>query len=214
MTTLGNIRDKVRRLLGDTVGTEYSDELLNDGILDYLVAILPWVTKPKLLEWPSETDTGPLVFTLPTDCYRVIGIQSYDGYWIPELLVAVTPPTSKVRVDNDWKLFPEGSVSFSASVNSVDHVTLHYGAYWPMPDLYDPSAALETPAWTHQAAVYHVAGYALLNAASNSANVRQWNIRLDSGVPTHNPMKEMSDHYFAHFIRAMNSHPTTQKGAR
>ncbi len=66
-TTLAEITAKVRRILGDPGGDSslYSTELLTDGVLEALTAILPWVSKESTLEITGDGAT--FEYGLPLD---------------------------------------------------------------------------------------------------------------------------------------------------
>lgn len=208
MATLSEIRDRVLRVLSDPSGQQYSSDLVDDGIFAAIEAILPWVFNRKLVVFAG--DSTELSFELPADVYRITAVFDEDsGTYIPQnLLSAGQAPGTDLTSNQDWMEYPEGYISLA---NAPDgDITVHYGAVWGTP--VDDDDELEPPTWSHRAIVFYAASYALLDKASSAANIRQWNVDVDSGTPAMNPMRDMSTYYLDRFRIEMERMPARIRG--
>ncbi len=208
MATLSEIRERVLRVLADPGAAQYDNDLLDDGIKAALEAILPWVFKRSLATLTADSTT--VSFELPDDLYRVVAVlDSENGLYIPQnILSPGRPQGSDLDTNQDWMEYPDGWISFAVAPEY--NIVVHYGATWEVPA--DESSIIESPSWTHRALVYYAASYALLNRASSSASIRQWNVETDSGTPAMNPMKDMSTYYFERFRIEMERMPAMARG--
>lgn len=210
MAQLTDIRDRVYRLLSDLDGTQFDVDLIDDGIVAAHDAILPWVFKRSnaTLEGDGET----VLFELPTDYYRMVAVYDADqGINIPQnILSAYQSPGQNIETNQDWIEYPEGYISFANAPE--EDVILYYGAKWTYPTA--DTDVLEVPDWLLQAVVLYAASYSLMEKASNSSNIRQWNIQQDSGTPVMNPMKDMSSYLLERFTLYMKMIPARERGAR
>ena len=210
MAELTDIRDRVYRVLSDLDGTQFDVDLIDDGVVAAHDAILPWVFKRE--NATLEGDGEILSFQLPTDLFRIVTVYDTDqGVNIPQnLMSAYQSPGQNIETNNDWIEYPHGYISFANAPES--DVTLFYGAKGTYP--VDDSDILEVPDWVLQAIVFYAASYSLLEKASNSANIRQWNVSVDSGTPIMNPMKDMSTYYLERFEHYMSQIPSVERGVR
>lgn len=210
MATREQLRAQVQRLLSDTDGSLYNQDLYNDGIAAALEAILPWVFKNA-----QETLAGNETLTefeLPDGLYRITGVlDETNGIFIPASnLSAYTSPGSNIQVNNDWVEYPEGSISFA--VAPIGNIILYYGAVWEQPE--DDEDEIEAPDWIERALAFYTASYVLLSPASSASNIRQWNLNIDSGTPVMNPMRDMSTYFMERFRIEMERMPSRIRGAR
>lgn len=212
MTTYNDLRAQIRTLLGDTDGTNYVDALCLQAANAALIALLPWVYKAQTADFTG--DGTKKAFDLPLDFYRLIGAwDEVSGYWLPEM--TITPgvaPGDDPLSNQDWNLFPEGKITFANPLEDDKVVTLYYGASWTV--LADGADDLEPPAWTHYGILLYACSWATLKTATDAANIRQYNISIDSGTPVMNPMKDMSEAFKNRFVEYMNSHPAKTRGAQ
>jgi hypothetical protein len=217
MATLGDTIDKVRRILGDPGGTAplYGDELITDGVLEALKAILPWVFKEESTDFTGDGATYE--FALPSDCAEVQAVWSYSSkQFLPRAGLYPHAPwcagEGSAFDTNIWLEFPYGNISLSTAPASSERIVVYYAAYWEEPE--DQDDELEVPAYALPGIAYYTAAYALAPKAVGAANVRQYNTKVDSGVPIHNPMVDMAKFLMARFEAEMSRCPTRQKGQK
>jgi hypothetical protein len=208
MATFSEVRDKVYRVLADPSASQYGAALIDDGIVAALEAILPWVFKRSsvILEADGETTE----FELPVDLYRITAVFDADSglYLKQNTMSAGDSPGSDLNSNQDWMEYPELNLSLANAPDS--DITVFYGATWAVPEADEDE--LETPAWCTRAIVFYAASYALLEKSSSAANIRQWNVQVDSGTPVMNPMKDMSTYYLERFRIEMERMPARIRG--
>jgi hypothetical protein len=215
MATLGYLQRRILRLLDDLDGASYDDDAQLEAIENGYVAVLPW--RPK----PSKTDlTGDgtaTEFVLPTDLYEVQAVIVQDtGEILPQ---AVFQPGSYHGEDidstNDWIEYPNGSLTFSKELSSGEVYELWYSAYWTPPtDMTDTTVALEPPDVVITGLTFYSAANLLMPGAIGSAEIRQWNIDVDSGNPEHNPVRDAVTYMLNMFQQEMNRVPKFQRMQR
>ena len=215
MATLGDMIARTRRALGDPGGEEplYSDELLFDGVLEALIVILPWVSKENTYEITGDGAT--FEFELPSDFTEVEAVWSESlQQFLPKagLFPGATwlngeSSTSDV---NMWLEYPHNYLSFSSAPLSEEIIKVFYASYWGAPE--DEDDELEVPAFALPGIMYYTAAYCLTPKAAQSANVRQYGTKVDSGVPIHNPVADMAKFLLYRFEAEMNRCPIRQRG--
>lgn len=210
MATLLDIRERVQRILADPSGAQYTQDLLNDGIVAALEAILPWVSKTAVEQFEGDDET--VEFELPADVYRINAVfDTEKGVYIPQNILSVgRNPGFDIESNNDWLEYPEGSLSLANAPTSDGQIILYYSATWTAPT--DDDDAIEAPVYTHRAITFYAASYALLEKASSSSNIRQWNVQVDSGTPIMNPMRDASEHLYKRFLAEMERIPARLRG--
>jgi len=84
-------------------------------------------------------------------------------------------------------LWPAGKVTlFRTPETGTGNIKLYYWAFYP--DLVDDTDTIATPAWAEEALIFYTLALSLVPAFQATADVRQWNERVDSGRPTDNPL--------------------------
>jgi hypothetical protein len=217
MATLAEVTAKVRRILGDPGGANalYDDALLADGVLEALIAILPWVSKESTSNLAGNGSTSE--FALPPDCAEIEAIWSESQQqFLPKAgLFPGTPwlnGESSSFDQNSWLEYPSGKVSFSIAPLASEKMRVFYSAYWVAPS--EQTDELEPPAYALPGIAYYTAAYALAPKAVSAANVRQYNTKVDSGTPTNNPMVDMSKYMLQRFETEMGRCPMRQRGQK
>jgi len=175
------------------------------------LAILPWMPKTA----KTSLTAGDTVYALPDDFYAVeaVVIQS-TGEIVPQAMFA---PGSfhgaNISGNNDWIEYPAGSLSFSKELPG--DYDLYYLAVWtPLGDTPDEDLTLEPPNASMTGMAFYSAAYALQPQAVNTAEVRQFNTRVDSGNPEHNPLQDAALYLLKLFQNEMNRHPKHQRAQR
>jgi len=206
-----DLKLKVIRLLQDE---DISAETLHDAATAALDAILPWfaLRSSVKLTGDGEKDT----FTLPADLYEIDAVMlSASGETLPQAVLQPGNIRGAVHSWGDWIEFPYGSISFSKVLKTGEELTLLYRSHWPKPeDLNDDDYEFSTPEYTHNPIVIYAAAHALTSKASETANIRQFSTRVDSGNPEHNPIADRVDFLHRLFTTEMDRHPRQIAGAR
>jgi hypothetical protein len=209
--TYDDIHNRVLRLLNDADAATYGDELCYDGIVAAHDAILPWVPKQSITTVTAGSDG--LLFALPADTYIVQAVQiESSGEFVPKANFA---PRSIRRSDylaQDWIEYPSRYVSLANSLSEGSKVNIYYLAYWDKPaNAENGTFVLTVPPMAHQGLVYYAASHVLLPSAVNSASIRQFNQRIDSGTPEDNPLKTESKYLLERFMNEMKMMPPYAK---
>lgn len=211
MTTFSELKGRVLRLLGDPLGEGYSNELITDAIDAAQLAILPWMPKTAKTSLTAGND----VYALPTDFYAVEAVViQQTGEIVPQAIFA--PGNfhgDNISGNNDWIEYPAGSLTFSKELPG--DYDLYYLAVWtPLDTDVDDDYVLEPPNASMTGLALYSAAYALQPQAVNTAEVRQFNTRVDSGNPEHNPLQDAALYLLKLFQNEMNRHPKYQRAQR
>jgi hypothetical protein len=212
MTTFGDLKDFVLRLIGNPAGEGIEEGLLVNAIASAHDAILPWV--PKLKQTTITGDGIAKAFNLPADFY---GIEAVIKNLTGEILSkAVFSPGSyygeNVAVTNTWLLLPTGQISFSKTPTSDEVFDVIYIATWLKPTMNsEESDLLEPPDYLTLALALYSAAYVLMPDAMGNAGISPFRTRIDSGNPEHNPVEKAITFLMNLFNQEMNRHPRHQK---
>ncbi|MGC9423771.1 hypothetical protein [Vibrio sp.] len=214
MTTLDQIQNRVYRLLSNPDKSAYDLELFFDALGAALDAILPWVPKTGTIAIEGD---GSYTYDLPEDCYEVETVLSdADGEMLPKAMLIPTHfRGDNIEGTNDWIEYPHGSITFSKALTVGETYTLYYLAHWTKPtSSTNLSTPLETPEYVSNALALYTTAQMLIPAAISASEVRQFNTKVDSGNPEHNPMQETTRYLLKMFTEEMNRHPKYQKAQR
>lgn len=212
MATYDNIQQRIYRLLNDPGATTYSDELVYDGVLAAHEAILPWV--PKFMTATLTTGSDGQTLTLPADVYSVQALRNVDsGAFIRKANMAPgTVRHADVSQVVDWIEYPIGYLNLSPEVDAGTLYTLYYHAYWNTPaSATDTTFVMEVPRHALQGLMLYACAVVLSPSAINSASIRQFNLRVDSGTPEDNPLKVEADYMLRRFYQEMKMMPPFTK---
>jgi len=200
--------DKVLRILDDPNGTLYEDTLIWDGICGAHDAIMPWV--PKFATATLTAGSAGNLLALPADLYTIQAVQYVDDNKIyPRATLApLSARNSSTLDDLDWLEYPKGYLNLSYTLDEGTLLTLYYFAYWTKPSSESvQNFYIEVPQAAWVGMIYYAGAQCLLAKSSNAATIRQFNLRIDSGVPTDNPLKDQSRMYMERFFQEMKMMP-------
>lgn len=211
MTTYGELRLQIQRLLNDVQITEtrqYDDDAIYDGICSAHKAILPWV--PKQLVATITSGSDGMTHTLPSGVYRIDAVVDKDAEIVlpKNTLYPGSYRGSSVSGQNGWLDYPTGFVTTLYEVE--DGITVFYEGYWNVPTTSGSTAddfVLEVPDIAIAGLAYYACSQCLLPKAVTSASIRQFNVKIDSGDPTDNPLQELSDYFLKRFMQEMKMMP-------
>ena len=207
--TFGEMIQRTLRVLGDPAQSLFDDELIYDGALASHQAILPWI--PKYASHTYTTGSGGSVeYTLPSDCYQIQSVQLSDGNFIQKATLA--PNTARnisTQGDyQDWIEYPFGKISLSQALSENTELSLYYFAFWDAPSSdADQDFVLTVPPMAHMAMIYYTGAHCLMPKAVDAAQIRQFNQRMDSGNPEHNPLKVEAKYLLERFYAEMQLMP-------
>jgi hypothetical protein len=165
------------------------------------IASWNWAQRFVALHTPRSRETGLAVETglrsaiLPSDFLAVYRI--YDAGTARWMRPMRRPQPGVVRSDSAelsqywvWG----GVLHFERTVNLGDtDITLYYWSYWPEVEYEVVNDEVEMthnevllPPWAILPCAHLTAANLLVPGAIQAARIRNWNIRIDSGVPTDN----------------------------
>lgn len=184
--TFGDFKSELRRLIDDT-GELKSDALLADSLKGALVAVLPWHSKESTQLLTSGSGGETYQFALPSDFYDVDGVHDTESSKFLRRATMMPYQYAGENLDQfTYDIYPHGYIRFWPDPETGDTFTLYYRAYWSVPttDL----SLLDPPLHLKQALLYYAAARAVMPEAESSAELRQYNTKIDSGTPAHNPV--------------------------
>jgi hypothetical protein len=200
-------------LVEDPERESYEPEVFLDAISSAHDALLPFWPKASVAS--ITVVSGTKTYDLPTDIFEVEAVvDSVTGEVLPQASIFSGAFLGQnVSAPNDWALYPDGQVTFfKAPSNDLD---LYYSAIWTKPTESalddDP---LEPPDFLTTAMTYYGASYLITPAAVSITEIRQFNQKVDSGNPEHNPMKKASDWLMDRFLHEMKRLPAYRKSQR
>jgi len=211
MATFGELKGRILRLVGDPEQDAYSDDLLRDAIQAAQLAILPWIPKTAT----SEFAAGSTEYVLPTGLYAIeaVVVRSTGEMLAAAVFAPGNYRGENISATNDWLEYPAGSVTFSKELD--EPYDLYYLAQWTdITENTQDNDALEPPDYCSTGMVLYGGAYVLQPSAVNAAEVRQFNTRVDSGNPEHNPMQDAATYLLKLFTNEMNRHPKHQRAQR
>lgn len=236
-TNFAELKRKVIRALGDEPvepsssdsflvhGAQTSAEILADGVEAALKAICNRFPRSLTIEFSESGDT----FELPANFIEVDAVyDSKSMLFVPQMQFRsnVSPYGENGNLSaNSWYIYPSPDaeapeagdptptfISFLSGLTVKQTVKVFFSALWDIPtedtDVIQPPQMLTTPL------TLYAASYCLLRSAAESSNIRQFATKVDSGQPTDNPLKDMSDFFLRRYESAMSSLPMRNAGAR
>jgi hypothetical protein len=221
----GDLKGRIIRMLGDTYsagavdpetglyvpvhGNIYSADVLYDAVCAALDAISIRIWKQIKVSYSGGV--GITTALLPSDFMAVEGI--YDQHYQTFI------PRQDIRADrslfdtwgNAWFEYPSGTLQFMNDITSG--VDLYYAGHFTDPCLptlesyydYDDEGlniddfVMDYPDIANTAIIFYCASYCLNQKAVLSANIRQFNTKVDSGQPGDNTEQKMADHFLRRF---------------
>jgi len=198
-------------LKADKDGT-YSDELIYEAVCNATDAILPWVPKASLTTFVADGILDR--FSLPADCYNVEAVQDADlGNFVEKDNIAAGKIRNSTSTNTSvksfsWIEYPRGQIYLSRVIEADRNIRVYYTAYFNKPESKDDfDFVLETPRFAVAGMIFWASAYCVLPFATGSAQVRQWNQRIDSGTPTDNALEQNARFYRQLFVDEMSRVP-------
>jgi hypothetical protein len=211
MNTYGDIRLRLLHLLNAEANTTYSDDLVFDSIMGAVEAILPWVAKRQLVVLEGRIDK--YVFqSLP---YQIDGIQDTDTLeTLPQLqLMASGKVLAKQIRSITWVEYPVGTILFNEPLESSKKFNLYYRDYWSRPrDKSQMDFQFDFPRYAANGVVLWAAANCVVPSSVASSQIRQFNLRVDSGTPVDNALEQSARFIRQLFVDEMSRMPKQDRG--
>lgn len=212
--TLESFKQEVIRLLGEDIDTENptpvagsstSADLLKDACHAALLALTSRYWKSSVLEVAADDEATEI--SLPADLIAVEAVfDAYLNTFLPKTFFQ--PGNSFMGSSNSWIDFPQGTIVLSNPMASGGKV--FYSAHWALPS--DDADALEVPTMCLPFLLFFATSYCYMRKASETGDLRQFNSKVDSGTPTMNPAKDLSDFFLKRSEVELQRLPMKQKG--
>lgn len=180
-------------LLGAEDGnSDWSDEDIAQFVAwaqDDFAHHTPYIAEVILDATVTNPDTALPYDTSSDDLYH------YDADPYPSTQLVSQYAGVYVEQSDIWTQINEG---FSFTDKGVEFdtppasdVMLRYYAYYPKPDVLLPNAPMLVPRWALSALKHRILSYALIPSSIDTASIRQFATKRDSGNPEHNPLLEV-----------------------
>jgi hypothetical protein len=159
-----------------------------------------------------DGDGSTIEFDLPADF-----LGDYAVFWDDEDTF-LEPKDFKPGIRWDWDetddtyrpygyiLWPVSKLTvFHAPESGTGNLKLYY---WGMySDIAGDTSVLEPPVWAHEALIFYTLALSMVPAFVDTANIRQWNQRVDSGRPVDNPLLGAFNTLMAQYHEALSTWP-------
>lgn len=205
--TVSDAQDALKWLLDNaSLATDVVIRGLNVA-LDSLTAYVPKRAKTTITGDGSTT-----TFALPTDFYAITAIVDSDKRVLsPKQVPEMRWLSLAGDEHNAYYISEEGKLTFLEAPSSGETLTLYYLAHWT--HVMQVTDNLEPPVYLYAALLYRAGAFILSADATSAASLRQFNTRVDSGNPEHNPVQQQVEWLLSMFEREANRHrPKTNWG--
>lgn len=213
------IKNRCLRILQDTARetqVSWSDDDMRDYANAALTDLSVHTAQKKI--WETVLETPSTVVELPGDILELgpVSIQVQGLYW--QFLTPVTwkpgetlptPYTFSLSV-NGYYEWPEGTVNFLYLIPAGQKLRFQYFAYWAEIEADDDVIPFRER-WLEEALYWNVLSRAVTKTAIQAANLRQYNIKVDSGEPEDNPMLKMSHYFYRKYLEVLADNPSNAK---
>lgn len=210
MTTFGDFSNRLLHALGAEANTTYSPDLIWESCVNALNAILPWCPNLQVATLTVLANTKTVA--LPSGCWRIEAVQDdTTGLIMPRFDLRpgqVRRNASDRKNFSDWMEYPKGSVYLSNATETDKTLTVYYIATWAKPaNKADTTFVIPAPEGAMTGMVYYAASHCLVPGSVNSAQIRQFNTKVDSGTPVDNSLEVEAKFLRLLFIEEMKSLP-------
>ena len=210
------LKTRARRLLQDVPAEGSELTWSDDDMLDYVNAALSDITshtaRKKTMEIVLEEPSN--LYDMPDDFLALgpVAIQVQGLYWQMWTPYSWKPdetlptPYAFSLSNNAYYEWPKGTINFLWLVPANIRLRFQYYAYWD--EIVDDNSLFTMRyRWMYDAIEWNVVSRALQKSAIQAANLRQYNIKVDSGTPEDNPMWTMSKFFYQKYRERMAEYP-------
>lgn len=159
-----------------------------------------------------DGDGSTVEFDLPEDF-----LKAYAVYWNDEEMF-LEPKDYKPGIKWDWEATDDTVRPYGFNLWPVNKLTVFHAPesatgnlklyYWGMySDILGDTQILEPPVWAHEALMYYTIALSLVPDMQDTAAIRQWNTRVESGRPVDNPLLQSFDKIMHSYHEALSLWP-------
>lgn len=211
--TYGSFAQRIYRQLSDPdqANPSFTEEGIYDAVVAAHEAILPWI--PNYKDTVLSGSDGNNI-ALPSDVYDVQSVQLLDSSlkFLGRATLAAGTSRGNTTAENDWTESPSGYLSFAYDLPADTDIRLYYLAFWPVPSSYsDSSFVIQVPRHAQQGLIYYALSVILSPIIMDTSVLGPFRQKIDSGIPTHNPMRDTANWFRNLFLQEMKLMPPYQK---
>lgn len=212
-----DLKNRCRRLLQDTSDDKTNTTYADDDMLDYVNSALVDISShtAKKVEWITTLEQPASQLEMPADFMKFgpIAVQVQGLYW--QFMEPYTwqpsdtlpTPYAFSLSQNGYFEWPKGTINFTWLVPANMKLRFDYFGYWS-PVIDDNSILNMRQMWMADALQWNILFRAMLKIATQAANLRQYNIKVDSGTPEDNPMLKMAREFRKFYWDILGEHPS------
>jgi len=207
MRLLSELTTLVENLLSSAMANTIASDLVFDGIVSAHAAILPYV--PNIKETTISGSDGKK-YVLPDDVYSVEAIYDPTTTTVLEKtrLVPGSRWGSSTSSETQWLPIPHGYVSLNKTLTTFT-LGIVYSALWETPsNASEVDFEIKVPEYAIFGMALFATSYVLAVLSTDTSQLRQYNTRVDSGTPIHNPVADSSEFFKRRFIEEMSRMPS------
>lgn len=213
------IKNRCLRMLQDTTRDEsasWSDAEMLDYVNAALTDFASHTARKKI--WEKVLEKPSLTIELPDDVLELgpVSIQVQGLYW--QFLTPCmwkpgdtlpTPYTFSLSV-NGYYEWPESVLNFIYLIPAGQRLRFQYYAYWDEVENEEDVIPFRNR-WPEEAIYWNILSRAVMKTAIQAANLRQYNIKVDSGEPEDNPMLKMSHQFYRKYLEILADNPNNDR---
>jgi hypothetical protein len=192
--TWATLRSQIQTLLASVETAVADADLLiyANWALDDLVK---HVARPSDVDYEGDGTTR--VFALPDDLYEITVIEWASGEYALEYtpVPGVELPTAAYAAPAYWH--NNGKLTWNTAPTTS--FTVYYNAYYAR--ITDGGDSIPIPRWAEQAAAFYSGYLVLVSQSTESADIGQWDQKMDSGNPEHNPLARTAERWLRQYQR-------------
>lgn len=209
MTLLwSDYRTQIRRsILKDPSATTWANDVLADlcgWALDTFCTHTAAVT--------ASTFDPVREIPVPENLFGDVEQEAILYFWRDDQVpVVVRPLISPSSYSVSSPTFTEWNkvLTLSADPPTNANMTLRYFAHYNHP--VQDADTIDIPPWAYYPVAFLVGAYAMTGVAIQSANIRQWNDKRDSGTPEDNSLRVQQGHMLRVYESEIARHPTQDR---
>ncbi len=206
--TLLQLKTRMLVLLDDPESGTFTDAIITEGAHSALRQILEYYPKLAQADITTFTGSGPYVGAMPTDLHSVDAVLDLNSkQMLPKASLAAGSYQGTNIETNDWHVYTAGTITFSKELTSGCRV--YYRAQWDEPAA--DGTDLETPDFLLNMLAYYGCYEACVAKATKAGNIRQFNLKVDSGNPVQNPLLDLAQRFLIFYHNSAKMLPDLEK---
>jgi hypothetical protein len=205
------LRDRIKRVLGDTT---FTDADLADYVNQALVAISSHTAHQKVYGQVLATDTSAI--ELPDDILEIGPVHVKNGVvenniYIPtrlapgQSLPAIPIGDMRTHYYYRWG----NTVNFLTPILGGRLLEIFYFAYWDRVD--EDTDLIRVMRWMEEPLQWYAMHLAMAKPGSSAARLRTWNTKQDSGNPVDNSPVKFAEFCLKRYQSLLNDAPSQDR---